>query len=182
MQEEFQAILNSSIVENDSIPQKKDFFSADITLLILTWVTFLFLLAILYKFAWKPILASLDKREETIRRSLEEADRIKQELIQINQTREQFVKEAEEKAKEIVRDGRKAAVEAAHIIEHKAKEEVQILLETAERQIKEATEEAQFELKKTSAQIAVQLAGKLIEENLDTEKNRKLINELIKHV
>lgn len=160
----------------------KDLFSADLTLVLLTWITFLSLLAVLYKFAWKPILAALDKREETIRKSLEEADRIKEELREINQKREQLIREAEDKAKEIIDQGRNAAVEAARTIDRKAKEESQILLENAQREIKDASQEAQFELRKMSAQIAVELAGKLIEENLDSEKNRKLVNELIKHV
>lgn len=174
--------IESSVVVSGHETTKKDLFSPDLTLVILTWVTFLSLLAILYKFAWKPILAGLDKREETIRKSLEEADRIKEELREINQKREQLIREAEDKSKEIIDEGRKAAIEAAHIIEHKAKEESQIMLENAERQIKDVTEEAQFELRKMSADIAVELAGRLIEENLDSEKNRKLVNELIKHV
>ncbi len=180
--QEINTEIESSVAVSSHETVKKDLFSADVTLVLLTWITFLFLLAILYKFAWKPILAGLDKREETIRKSLEEADRIKEELREINQKREQLIREAEDKSKEIIDQGRKAAIEAAHIIEHKAKEESQIMLENAERQIKDVAEEAQFELRKMSADIAVELAGRLIEENLDSEKNRKLVNELIKHV
>ncbi len=163
---------------NDQI----NLLNPELNIIILTWVSFFLLLFILRKFAWKPILAGLDKREETIRKSLEEADRIKEELREINQKREQLIREAEDKSKEIIDQGRKAAIEAAHIIEHKAKEESQIMLENAERQIKDVAAQAQFELRKMSADIAVELAGRLIEENLDSEKNRKLVNDLIKHV
>src|SRR3989338_6981850 len=111
-------------------------FSPDVGMVILTWVTFFLLLAVLYKFAWKPILNALDKREEFIRRSIEEADRIKDELAKIYQTRQLIVQEAEREGKDLVAASRKAAVEAAKVIEGRARDEAQILLENAKREIK----------------------------------------------
>ena len=157
-------------------------FTPEIQIAVLTWISFFALLFILYKYAWNPILTGLEKREESIRESVENAQRVKKELAQMEDLYNQRLAQAESESKEIIAQSRRAAMEAAHIIEHKAKEQTKILLETAERRIKELTQEAQFELKKESAHIAVQLAGKLIEENLDTEKNRKLINEFIKHI
>ena len=51
-------------------------------MVILTWVTFFILLFILQKFAWKPILAGLKKREDYIRKSLEDADKINEQLAE----------------------------------------------------------------------------------------------------
>lgn len=162
--------------------QDSGFLSPDASMVLLTWITFFLLLAILHKFAWKPILANLDAREERIRRSLEEADKVKEDLQRINQTRDQVLGEAEVRAKEILDQSRKAAAEAAKIIQHKAREEGQILLENARREIQEEKEKAQADLRQESAHIAIRLAGKLLEENLDNEKNRRLINEYIKEI
>ena len=98
-------------------------------MVIWTWVTFGILLIILHKFAWKPILAGLDKREGDIKESVENAEKIRDELAQIEQKREKSIAEADEKAKDIVSMARKAAVEASKVIENKAKEEAKILLE-----------------------------------------------------
>ncbi|HBR15774.1 MAG TPA: ATP synthase F0 subunit B [Candidatus Omnitrophica bacterium] len=156
--------------------------SPDVGMTLLTWVTFFLLLAILNKFAWKPILNRLDQRAEEIKKSLENADRIKEELAAIHQKQAQLIKEAETRAHEIIDQSRKAAVEAANVIRHKAKEETKISLENALREIKDEKEKAQAFLREESARIAVSLAGKLLEQNLDDEKNRRFINQMIKEI
>ena len=60
--------------------QQPGILSPDITLVILTWISFFALLVILHKFAWKPILAGLKQREDYIRKSLEDADKIKSRI------------------------------------------------------------------------------------------------------
>lgn len=149
------------------------------TMVVLTWVTFGIMALVLYKVAWKPILAGLDKREESIRKSIEEAEQVRRQLDEIEAKRSSIIHEADQQAKEIVNASRKAAHEAARIIEGKAKEESQILLENATREIGAAQEKAQAALRKESAELAVSLAGKLIGENLDNERNRTLTDRLI---
>ncbi|MBI5415461.1 MAG: F0F1 ATP synthase subunit B [Candidatus Omnitrophica bacterium] len=151
----------------------------DIGMVILTWVTFLLLSVVLYKFAWKPILKALDAREELLRRSVEDAERIKQELAQMHSARHQMLKEAEQKAREIMGESRQASAQIAHAIQHKAREDAKILLENARRDIGEETEKAKMVLREESARIAVDLAGKLIHKDLDTEGNRRLVREFV---
>ena len=157
-------------------------FTPDLWMVILTWITFFLLLSVLYKFAWKPILNALDEREESIRRSVETADKVKEELAKIHETRRQFFHEAEEKARDIISESKKAAQQISQVIQNKAKEEAGILLENARRDIKEETQKARIILREESVQIAVELASKLIEKNLDTDSNRKLIGKLTAEV
>lgn len=159
-----------------------DLLSPDARMLVLTWVTFILLLTVLYKFAWKPILKALDEREALIRKAVDEAEKTREELARVHATRQEMIMEAERKAKEIVREARQAALEASRVIEHKAKEEAQILLKNARRDIRGETEKAQIILRKESAAIAVALAGKLIEKNLDDEDNHRLVNEAIQRI
>ena len=169
-------------VTQNSREANSDFLSPDTNMLILTWITFFLLLAVLYKFAWRPILSALDKREEAIRRSVEEAERIKAELAKMDQTRQKMLVEIEAKSKAILDQSRKGAVEVAKIIQEKAKEEARILVENALREVKEETEKAQANLREESANIAIRLASKLIEKNLDDERNKKLIDEFIREI
>lgn len=154
----------------------------ELSIIILTWVSFFLLLFILRKFAWSPILIALDKREETIRQSLDDAQKLKEELSKIHETYSQKIKEAQKNGEEIIERSHRAALEAAKIVEQKAKEETKILLENAHREIKEEQDRVLYFMKEESANIAIHLASKLIKENLDNEKNRHLINQFIKEI
>jgi len=158
------------------------FITPDVTMLILTWATFFTVLAILTKYAWKPILAKLDERENAIRKSVEDAQRIEAELAELEATKQAILKEAREKASAIIADSRHAATEAARNIEAKAREDAKIILENASRDINAEKEKAQAELRIQSARAAVELAEKLIRENIDEEKNRRLIDSYIKDI
>lgn len=154
--------------------------SPDVSMLILTWVTFFSLFAILYKFAWKPILSALDRREEALRKSVEEAEKVKEELIKINDARQKMLMETEIKSKEILLQSRKEAVEVAKALHEKAKDEAKILLENAKREITEEAQKAQTQLRDESVRIAVGLATKLVEKNLSDNENQKIVADFIK--
>ena len=175
-------VLQSESGAHANAEQDKGLLSPDLNMFLLTLFTFFALLAVLYKFAWKPILNALDQREESIRKSLEEAKHIQEELAKIDGKRKQMLAEAEMQAKDILAQSRRGATEASRIIHEKAKEEAHILLENIRREIKEETEKAQAVLRKESASIAVTLASKLIEKNLDEEENRKLIDQFIREL
>ena len=176
--------VTSIDVPPEERPQDHDqgFFTPDITMMILTWITFFILLAVLKKYAWRPILKTLDTREESIRKSLDEVDRIHEEKERIEETRHNILQVAEKEATEIIEASRKAAQEAAKVIQAKAKDESQIILANASREIAEEKQKAQAELHQESVHIAVALAGKIIEENLDEEKNRQLIDQFMKEI
>ena len=172
-------------IELHAIPPEEvqaSIISPDLSMMVLTWVVFFLLMGVLYKFAWRPILTALDAREKSIRKSVDDVERIKREMEDIEQTRRQLINEAHTKSKEIIDHSRKAAREAAHIIEQKARETAKISLENALRDIREETQKAQLQLRREGAHIAIELASKLIEENMDTEKNQKTVNRLIKEI
>ena len=171
-----------SVTSTEAHSKEIGFMSPEMNLLVLTWVTFIIVVLILHKFAWKPILKGLDEREKMIRMSVDEADRIKLELTKIEEKRIEIIREAEIKSRDIIDQSRKAAVEATKVIQQKAREETKIFMQNAQRELKDTVEKAQADLREESARIAVNLASKLIEENLDTEKNKKLINQFIKDI
>ena len=177
-----ETVNSETVAHEPAAEQPIGFMSPEVNIVILTWVAFFLLLAILRKYAWQPISAALDAREAAIRKSIEDADRAKEELNKINESRAKMIAEAELKAREMIEHARKAAVEAAKTIEQKARSEGQILIENALREIKTEQEKALASLRTESAHLAVQLAGKLIHENLDTKKNRELVDRLIKEI
>ena len=148
----------------------------------LTWMTFILVTIILYKVAWKPILATLERREETIRKAQENAEKIRQQLLELEESRRQAIAEADAQAKEIVAAARRAAEEAGRAIEERSRKEAQLLVENAEKDISKARDNAVATLRRESADLSIALAGKLIGANLDDEKNRSMVNKLISQV
>ncbi len=160
--------------------QQPGILSPDTTLIVLTWISFFTLLAVLHKFAWKPILAGLKQREDYIRKSLEDADKLNKELAEIEASKGKILNEAKDKANIIIEQSRKIGAELAGKIEQRAKKSAEEIINSAHQEIEGEYERVRNALKKESAQTAIALAEKILKENLDTEKNRNLINQAIK--
>ena len=152
----------------------------DYTMLLWVWVTFLLFMVILTKVAWKPILAALDKREETLRQSLDNATRLREELAQLDQRRHAVLAEAEHKAREILGAAHQSAGQLAVDIGNQARAEARDLVENARREIADATQQARVALRRDSTALAIAAASKLLQENLDDAKNRALTEQLIR--
>src|ERR1051325_7702877 len=109
-------------------------------LYIWTIVTFLVLLALLAKFAWKPLLAALDERQQSIRTALDDARKAKQELEGIHAESAKLLAQARSEAAEIVSRNRSDADRFREELKDKARAEAAGLVRNAERQIEmEAT-------------------------------------------
>lgn len=152
--------------------------------IVFTWtlVIFIGVLFVLKKFAFGPILAGLDAREQGIRESVTNAEKIEAELADIDGKRTEIIGVADQKAKDIVSEARQGAVEEANHVRAKAREDAKILEENAQREIHAAQEKAQAFLRRESADIAVALAGKVIGENLDDARNKALVDNLIQQL
>jgi len=157
-------------------------FTPDLVMIIPTWVTFLTLLFILQKFAWKPILATLQKREDSIRTSLEQADKIQTAFTDIEASKENVLAEAHRNAQDIITQAQKRAQESAKIIEDRAKTHAQEILQSAHQQIAGEEERLKIALRREIADIAIGLAGKILKENVDSDKNRQLVDLAIKEL
>lgn len=153
--------------------------SVDAQMVVWTWVTFGVVAIILYKVAWKPILAALDARESRIHQALEDADKARAALDGIEQARRDMHAEAERECKAIIGRAREAANEAAEQIEKRTHERVKVLYENAERDIEAMRNRVIADIRREQAGLIVQVSGRLIAQNLDTERNRALADKLI---
>ena len=144
-----------------------------------TWITFGVVSFLLYKVAWKPILAALDVREARIRDALDDAEAVREKLATIDETKSRLIQEAEEEAKQIIANARTAAGEAGAQVEKRAAEKVSILYENAERDIATIKEKTVAVMQSEQAEIVINLAGRLVEENLDDDKNRALTDKML---
>lgn len=147
--------------------------------IIWTLITFLVVLVVLKKTVWKPLLQALDEREQRIRGALQEAERARAEAAATLDEHRQILAGAEEEARQIIRQSREAAAKLHQEIVDKTHVESQHLLEQARRAIDSEKRAALIELRREVADLAVRAAGLIIDANLDDEKNRKLVDDMI---
>lgn len=151
-------------------------------LFIWTIVTFLVLLALLAKFAWRPLLQALESRQERIRKSLEDAERARQELERLQQESAKILQQARIEAESIVTQTRADAERLREELKQKAKDEADNILRNAQQQIQLQTRQAIQQIRHEVADIAVLLASKLLERNIAKEDNARLIDDTLKQI
>ena len=151
-------------------------------LFIWTILTFLVLLGLLGKFAWKPLLAALDSRHELIKKSLDDADKAKQELERLQQDSRKIISEARVEAQSIVAKSRSEAEKLKGEMRQKAKEEAGSIVRSAEKQIQVETEKAIAEIRGEVVDLSLLVASRLVKKNLSKEDNQSLIEESLKQI
>ncbi len=151
-------------------------------LIFWTILTFLILLFILKKTAWQPILNALKEREENILSKLEKAEQERRDAEKLLAESKKNLADAEEQARKIINEGKEYANKLRNEIISKANEEAQKILENAKKEIENKKQEALTELKELVADLSIQAAEKILDESLDKEKHRKLVEKLIQNL
>lgn len=148
-------------------------------LVVWTVVTFLLLLLILRKVAWKPILNALDQREAAIKESLEKAEKAKEEAQRILYENQKNLAKAEEESKKIIEQGRLYAEKLKEQMIKDSKEQAKKIIEEASAEIERKKDETFNELKTQVTDLVVQAAEKLIGETLDKNAHKNIIDKYI---
>ena len=151
-------------------------------LFIWTILTFLVLLFVLAKFAWKPLLAALEARENTIRSSLEDAENAKTELERLNAESEEIIAKARSEAHSIHVEARAAAEKIKTDLMSEAEEDAGKIRDEAEKQIRVEKEKAINEIRQEVVDLSLAVAEKVIKKNLSKEDNKDLIENSLKNL
>jgi F-type H+-transporting ATPase subunit b len=154
-------------------------FTGDLGNIIWTLVTFIAVVIVLGKFAWKPILAALQKREEFIRDSLAEAKKDRQETEAKLKQIEERLHAARDDAAAIVEEGRRDGEVVKRKAHQDAGQEAEAMLERAKREIGLARDTAVKELYDLTARLATEAASRIIDKELDAKEHERLIAESI---
>jgi len=148
-------------------------------MMIWTWVTFFVLFILLARIAWKPLLSAVDQREKSIGDSLKKAEEAKSEAEKMLEEQEKKLTDAQQEIQDMMKRNKEIAEKMKIDIIEKAREEAQKMYDRAHADIERETESAIVELKKQVADLAIQAASQLIQQNIDSDKNRKLIDGYI---
>ncbi len=151
-------------------------------LYVWTIIIFLVLLFLLMKFAWKPLLAMLEKREDNIRHALLDAEKARDELANVKEDTEKLLNEARNESQAIVAAGKKNAEKMKDEIIEKAQTKSDTLLVEVKKQIQVEKDRAVADVKAEVVNLSMEIAQKLIKRNLTKEDNLKLINDSISSI
>lgn len=152
---------------------------------LIFWMTlsFAILLWILAKYAWKPIMKALHERESSIEESLNAAKIAKKEMEELKFSNEELLKQAKEERDSILRDARKIKENIIEEAKNKAKEEGKKIVELAKESINYEKMAAITELKNQIGNLSIEIAEKLIREELSgKDKQKDFIKKLIDEV
>ena len=151
-------------------------------LFIWTILTFLVLLTVLAKFAWRPLLKMLKDRENFIKSSLEDAEKAQAELARLNAEGEEIINKARSEAQTILAEGKSAASKLKDETLNAAKDQAKSILSDAEKQIRIEKDKAIEEIKSEVVDLSLFVATKLIKKNISREDNQALIDESLENV
>ena len=149
----------------------------DPDLAFFTVVVFGLTLVILWRFAWKPIVEGLDRREKSIADHIDQAQRDAEKAETTLREYEQKLATAAEQATEVLANAKKEAEAAKDRIMAEAQDEAEKAKQRAVADIQAAKEQAVRELAQHSVDSAVQLAGALVRKELNAETHSQLIQE-----
>jgi F-type H+-transporting ATPase subunit b len=147
-----------------------------------TIVTFLAVVAILGKVGWKPLLRALTEREEAIRTALREAEEANAEAKKLLEENRRQLAQAEARAQQAMQEGREMGERLKAEIIEKANASARSMVEQAKQEIRRERDAAFIQLRGEVAELAVAAAGKIIDANLDVNKHRQLVDNVIKDI
>lgn len=154
-------------------------FSGDLGTLFWTLLIFILVLVALAKFAWRPILTGLHRREKFIHDALANAKRDREEAESRLKEMVDQLKKARAEASAIVDEGRKDGETVRRRIEEEARRNADAMIERAKREIGVARDSALGELHEQSARMAMQMAGVVLKRQLTPEDHGRLITEAL---
>ena len=148
-------------------------------LLVVQLVNFLIILILLGKFAYKPILNMLDERAAKIKEGLEQSEQAEKRAADIDAEAKKALEEARKEGQLLIAQAKEAADKRREEDIAQAKKEAEALLERARGEILLEKDRAIAELRKEFADITIAAAEKVINEELDAGKHRKVIEEML---
>lgn len=157
-------------------------FAGDVGVAAWTVLIFLAVVLILGKYAWKPLLSSLQAREDFIRDSLQRAREEREQAERRLAEYEEKLAAARAEATALVDEGRRDAEAVKAKIETTAREEGDKLMARARREIALARDQAVKELHTTSARLATDLATKVLGREIRAEDHERLLAESLREL
>ena len=156
-----------------SLLKNKIMIKFDPGLIIWTTIIFTMLLLVLKKFAWKPILKSVEERSKSIQDALEAADKAKEEMATLTADNERIIAEAKVERDNLLKEAREIKEKIINEAKESANIEAEKIIVAAKEQINNDKMQAITELKNNVAKISIEMTEKILKKELINKESHK---------
>jgi len=146
---------------------------------IWTVIVFVLLLAILYRYAWGPLLAALEKREQGLKRIVDEAERNRAEALRLMEEHRRRIDQANEEVRGLIEQARRDAQKVRDELLHQAQTEAEATRDRAKKDIEQARDQAIGEIYSQTARLATEVAARVIGKSLTPEDHHRLLEQAV---
>lgn len=153
--------------------------SIQINLMFWTLVIFLVLFWLLRRFAFPAILSSVEAREKALADAIDAAKRDRDEAAKLLADHRAQIEGARDEAQKLIAEARQISEKSRTDLLEKTRADQQELIERARRDIASERDKAIAQLRREAVELAIAGASKVVEENLDNDKNRKLVESFL---
>lgn len=155
----------------------------DYGLLFWMMLTFLVVLFLLKKFAWKPILGSLKEREDSISDALKAADKAREEMARLQADNEKILATARQERDELLKEAREVKQQMIEEAKEKAVIEAEKMINNAKQAIENEKLSAIADIKKSIASMSIQIAEKILKKQLDDpQQQQEIMDKYLKDI
>lgn len=159
--------------------EKVNLLSPSGGLMFWTIIIFVLLLAVLSRFAFKPMLSAVEARERSLQEAIDAARRDREEAERVLAEQRAQLEKGRAEAQKLIADGRATAEKLRNDLIEQTRAQQQEMMERARRDIETEKNNAIAALRREAVDLAIAGAGKVIERNLDSEANRKLVESFL---
>jgi F-type H+-transporting ATPase subunit b len=169
----------AALIAQEAAEGTRTFMKPDTGLMVWTLVIFVLLMIVLSKYAFGPITAAVEAREKALEDAIEGAKRDRDAAAKLLQEHQAAIDAARGEAQKIIADGRAVGEKMRTDMIEQTRKEQQDMLERARREIENEKDKAIIQLRREAVDLALAGAGKVIEQNLESQKNRQLVESYL---
>ena len=152
----------------------------DLATFVAQLVSFLILLGLLVYFGYKPIRRILDERSNKIRESMEQAEATKEEYTRAEKEVKAMIGKAREEGQSVITQASQLGDRLKEEARQEARKEAQAIIDRSREELEGERDRAIEDLRREFVDISILAAEKVINETLDKERHRRLIEEALK--
>ena len=160
----------------------RPFMQPDSGLIIWTLIIFAVLMFVLSRYAFGPLTKAVRAREESLQQAIDAAKADREAAAKLLAEHQAQIEAARGEAQKLIADGRSVAEKMRGDLLEQTRREQQEMLERARREIGSEKERAIAELRKEAVDLALAGASKVIEQNLESAKNRQLVESFLSSI
>jgi F-type H+-transporting ATPase subunit b len=157
-------------------------FGVDWKLMLAQIVNFAIVAFVLWRFAIKPLMVNMEKRNQEIEQGLKDAEKSTQKLAESDREIRQSMQASQEKAMQVIMQAKKDAEQEKHATVEKTKQEVKHLIDKAKEQIANQQEEMILAAKAELAETVVETVKLIMDNKMNKDIDKKYIDSMLKKV